>query len=155
MMIDSYCYRVKVRCQRHLNGFYWAHPGLPINQAFEMRKSKRETEETRKRIVEMAADEFRQHGIATSGIADLMAAVGLTHGGFYRHFESKEQLVAEATAAALDTLLDTLASAASGKKGRNGLKAVSAAYVCTEHRDNSRDSCPLAALGSELTSSDI
>jgi AcrR family transcriptional regulator len=40
-----------------------------------------------------------------------MAAVGLTHGGFYRHFESKEQLVAEATAAALDTLLDTLASA--------------------------------------------
>jgi hypothetical protein len=39
-----------------------------------MRKSKRETEETRKRIVEMAADEFRQHGIATSGIADLMAA---------------------------------------------------------------------------------
>src|SRR5580704_7731116 len=76
-----------------------------------MRKSKRATEETRKRIVEMAADEFRQHGIATSGIADLMAAVGLTHGGFYRHFESKEQLVAEATAAALDTLLDTLASA--------------------------------------------
>jgi AcrR family transcriptional regulator len=59
----------------------------------------------------MAADEFRQHGIVTSGIADVMAAVGLTHGGFYRHFESKEQLVAEATAAALDTLLDTLASA--------------------------------------------
>ena len=53
-----------------------------------MRKSKRETEETRKRIVEMAADEFRQHGIVTSGIADLMAAVGLTHGGFYRHFDS-------------------------------------------------------------------
>ena len=119
-----------------------------------MRKSKRETEETRKRIVEMAADEFRQHGIATSGIADLMAAVGLTHGGFYRHFDSKEQLVAEATAAALDTLLDTLASAASGKKGRNGLKAVLAAYVCAEHRDNPRDGCPLAALGSELARSD-
>ena len=119
-----------------------------------MRKSKRETEETRKRIVEMAADEFRQHGIATSGIADLMAAVGLTHGGFYRHFESKEQLVAEATAAALDTLLDTLTSAASGKKGRNGLKAALAAYVCAEHRDNPRDGCPLAALGSELARSD-
>ena len=81
-----------------------------------MRKSKRETAETRKRIVEMAADEFRQHGIVTSGIADLMAAVGLTHGAFYRHFESKEQLVAEATAAALDTLIDTLASAASKKR---------------------------------------
>jgi TetR/AcrR family transcriptional repressor of nem operon len=38
----------------------------------------------------MAADEFRQQGIVTSGIADLMTAVGLTHSGFYRHFESKE-----------------------------------------------------------------
>ena len=119
-----------------------------------MRKSKRETEETRKRIVEMAAEVFRQHGIVTSGIADLMAAVGLTHSGFYRHFESKEQLVAEATAAALDTLLDTLASAASGTKGRNGLKAALAAYVCAEHRDNPREGCPLAALGSELARSD-
>jgi TetR/AcrR family transcriptional regulator, transcriptional repressor for nem operon len=113
-----------------------------------MRKSKRETEETRKRIVEMAADEFRQHGIVTSGIADLMAAAGLTHGAFYRHFQSKEQLVAEATAAALDTILDTLASATGGKKG--GLKAALAVYVCAEHRDNARDGCPLAALGSEL-----
>ena len=101
-----------------------------------MRKSKRETEETRKHIVEMAADEFRQHGIVTSGIADLMAAAGLTHGAFYRHFESKEQLVSEAMAAALDTLLVTLSSAAGGKKGRNGLKAALAAYVCAEHRDH-------------------
>src|ERR1700693_4391263 len=119
-----------------------------------MRRSKRETEETRKRIVEMAAAEVRQHGIATSGIADLMAAVGLTHGGFYRHFDSKEQLVAEAAAVALDTLVDTLTSAASGKKGRNGLKAALAAYLCAEHRDNPRDGCPLAALGSELARSD-
>ena len=119
-----------------------------------MKKSKRETEETRQSIVEMAADEFRQHGIVMSSIADLMAAVGLTHGGFYRHFESKEQLVAEATATALDTLLDTLASAAAGKKGRNGLKAASAVYLCAEHRNNPRDGCPLAALGSELAKSD-
>lgn len=119
-----------------------------------MRKSKSETEETRKRIVEMAADEFRQHGIVTSGIADLMAAAGLTHGAFYRHFESKEQLVAEATAAALDTLLDRLSRATGGKKGGNGLKAALALYVCGEHRDNPSDGCPLAALGSELARSD-
>ena len=62
--------------------------------------------------------------------------------------------MAEATAVALDKLLDTLASAASGKKGRNGLKAVLAAYLCAEHRDNPRDGCPLAALGSELAKSD-
>lgn len=119
-----------------------------------MRKSKSETEETRKRIVEMGAAEFRQHGLVTSGIADLMAAAGLTHGAFYRHFESKEQLVAEATAAALDTLLDTLSNAAGGKEGRKGLKAALAGYVCAEHRDNPRAGCPLAALGSELARSD-
>src|ERR1700730_17287191 len=53
--------------------------------------------------------------------SDVIAAVGLTHGGFYRHFESKEQLVAEATAVAIDTLLDTLASAASGNSSCLGL----------------------------------
>ena len=119
-----------------------------------MRKSKLETEQTRQRIVEMAADEFRQHGIVASGIADLMAAAGLTHGGFYRHFESKEQLVAEATASALDSMLDALGSAASGKKGGNGLKAALGEYVCAEHRDNPRHGCPLAALGSEIARSD-
>src|SRR5260370_16693301 len=106
-MIDSYCYRVNVRCQTTSKWFYWAHPGLPINQAFEMRKSKTETEETRKRIVEMAADEFRQHGIATSGIADLMSAVGLTHRGFYRPSDSNQQPVPPPTPAPLHTPLHT------------------------------------------------
>src|SRR5260370_17141170 len=119
-----------------------------------MRKSRRETEETRKRIAERAAEEVRQHGIVRSARGDLMAGGGLTHGAFYRHLESKEQLVSEATAAALDTLLETLSSAAGGKKGRNGLKAALAVYVCAEHRDNPRDGCPLAALGSELARSD-
>jgi len=61
-----------------------------------MRKSREEAAETRERIVDTAAHEFGQHGIAETGLADVMAAVGLTHGGFYKHFESKGQLVAEA-----------------------------------------------------------
>ena len=65
-----------------------------------MRKSKQEAAETRRRIVKAAAAKFRLNGIGGTGLSDLMAAAGLTHGGFYRHFESKDQLVAEACAAA-------------------------------------------------------
>ena len=61
-----------------------------------MRKSKTETAETRRRIVDLAAKTFRRNGIAATGVAEIMAAAGLTHGGFYRHFGSKDQLVAEA-----------------------------------------------------------
>ncbi len=54
-----------------------------------MKKSKKEAAETRQRIVKTAAAEFRRNGINGTGLSDLMAAAGLTHGGFYRHFDSK------------------------------------------------------------------
>jgi TetR/AcrR family transcriptional repressor of nem operon len=114
-----------------------------------MRKSKQETARTRERIVEAAAAEFREHGIAATGLAELMSAAGLTHGGFYRHFDSKGQLIEEACAEAIATMMDRL-SAASQRSGRAGLKAAATAYLSTQHRDNPRDGCPLAALGSEL-----
>ena len=60
-----------------------------------MRKSKAEAAETREAIVAAAADHLRRSGIADSSLADMMAAAGLTQGGFYRHFRDKEQLVAE------------------------------------------------------------
>ncbi len=85
-----------------------------------MRKSKQETAATRARIVATAATEFRRHGIEGTGLADLMAAAGLTHGGFYRHFDSKQQLVSDACAAALTTTAESLASAAEGKSKRKG-----------------------------------
>ena len=119
-----------------------------------MRKSKQEAAQTRERIVRAAAGEFRQHGIVATGLSDLMAAAGLTHGGFYRHFESKDQIVTEASSIALAAILDGLAGAAAGKRGRAGLKAVAAKYLSTEHRDHPREGCPLAALGSELARAD-
>ena len=79
-----------------------------------MRKSKQETAKTRERIVRAAAGEFREHGIVATGLADLMAAAGLTHGGFYRHFDSKDQLVAEACALAV---AESVAATGSTKKG--------------------------------------
>jgi TetR/AcrR family transcriptional repressor of nem operon len=62
-----------------------------------MRKSRQETEETRKRIVNTASETFRKSGIAESGLKELMQGAGLeTPGGFYKHFGSKEELVTEA-----------------------------------------------------------
>jgi TetR/AcrR family transcriptional regulator, transcriptional repressor for nem operon len=119
-----------------------------------MRKSKEEAAKTRERIVTVAAEEFREHGIVATGLADLMSAAGLTHGGFYRHFDSKNELIKEACAAALATILDGLAAATSEKRGRTGLKTVAAQYLSTEHRDHPGDGCPLAALGSELARAD-
>jgi len=63
-----------------------------------MRRSREETAETRRNIVKTAGIRFRQNGICETGLADLMESAGLTHGGFYRHFDSKDQLVFEASA---------------------------------------------------------
>jgi TetR/AcrR family transcriptional regulator, transcriptional repressor for nem operon len=119
-----------------------------------MRKSKQEAAKTRERIVMAAAAEFREHGIVATGLAELMSAAGLTHGGFYRHFDSKDELIKEASAAAFATILDGLAAAAAGKPGRARLKTIAAKYLSTEHRDHPREGCPLAALGSELARAD-
>jgi TetR/AcrR family transcriptional repressor of nem operon len=119
-----------------------------------MRKSKQETALTRERIVKAAASEFRQHGIVATGLADLMSAAGLTHGGFYRHFASKDQLVAEASAAALAATTEEAAAVASRQPGQKGLEAVVGRYLSTAHRDNQREGCALAALGSELARAD-
>ncbi|WP_460901675.1 TetR family transcriptional regulator, partial [Paraburkholderia jirisanensis] len=61
-----------------------------------MRKSRQEAAETRQRIVDAASRRFRENGIDNTALADLMAEAGLTHGGFYKHFESKEQVAIEA-----------------------------------------------------------
>jgi len=119
-----------------------------------MRKSKQEAAETRRRIVKAAAAEFRQNGIGGTGLSDLMAAAGLTHGGFYRHFDSKDQIVAEACTAAAKSLAEQLAASVSKKSPQRGLKAIVENYLSAAHRDEPADGCPIAALGSEIARSD-
>src|SRR5215831_12530165 len=111
-----------------------------------MRRSREEAAQTRRRIVEAAACEFRKSGVVATGLNDLMKAAGLTHGGFYKHFASKDQLVAEATAAAVDSLLKEMAV-------HPTFKSAVSAYLSTRHRDNPASGCPLAALGDELARS--
>jgi TetR/AcrR family transcriptional regulator, transcriptional repressor for nem operon len=111
-----------------------------------LRKSNKEAAQTRTCIVETAADHLRRTGIAEASLADIMAAAGLTHGGFYRHFRSKEHLVAEAlTAASEKTLMTLRKSVAAG-----GVNAAVDDYLSREHRDSATPICPFAAFGSEL-----
>src|ERR1700712_2144031 len=109
-----------------------------------MRKSREEAAQTRKRIVTVAAGEFRKKGIVATGLNDLMKVAGLTHGGFYKHFESKDQLVAEACAEAVEAIIGVMAD-------QPTVNAAVATYLSTRHRDNPASGCPLAAIGSELS----
>ena len=112
-----------------------------------MRKSREEAAQTRKRIVEAASCEFRKNGIVATGLNDLMKAAGLTHGGFYKHFESKDQLVAEACAEAVEAMMGVMAA-------QPTMNAAVAAYLSARHRDNPASGCPLSAIGTELARSD-
>ena len=112
-----------------------------------MRKSREEAAETRKRIVRAAACKFREKGIGATGLTGLMKAAGLTHGGFYKHFASKDELVAEATAEAVDAAIDEWLT------GSPTIAATVGAYLSTGHRDDPASGCPLAAVGSELSRS--
>jgi TetR/AcrR family transcriptional regulator, transcriptional repressor for nem operon len=78
---------------------------LPRSHVRVMRKSREAAAQTRKRIVTAASGAFRKNGIVATELSDLMSAAGLTHGGFYKHFKSKDQLVAEACAAAVETVI--------------------------------------------------
>ena len=103
-------------------------------------------EKTHRRIVDSAAGEFRTHGFEGVGIAKLMGALELTHGGFYAHFADREALVAEACVAALDQSREALiAGLAAG-----GFPAVITYYLSEEQRDHPASACLLPSLAAEV-----
>lgn len=117
-----------------------------------MRYGKEHKEETHRKVVEAASRRFRKDGIEATGVVDLMADVGLTHGGFYAHFASKETLVKEAIAAASqksrERLEREIEKARAG--GRDPLESIVRGYLTALHRDRPDRGCSVAALGSEI-----
>ena len=113
-----------------------------------MRVTRAEAEKNRERIIETAARLFRERGFDCIRVAKLMKVVGLTHGGFYGHFSSKEDLMAQACEHALKRSLDAFHHAAE-HGGENALSTVASAYLSATHRDQPADGCMLAALGAE------
>ncbi len=113
-----------------------------------MRFEKGHKETTRQRIIATAAAKFRKDGVAAVGIAGLMAEAGLTHGGFYAHFESKEALVREAIDAALDESGARMDRAAD--KSGSGLEGLVRNYLRPSHRDMPERGCAIASLAAEI-----
>jgi TetR/AcrR family transcriptional regulator, transcriptional repressor for nem operon len=104
--------------------------------------------ETRHRILDAAAKLFRVEGIASVSVADVMADTGLTHGGFYRYFGSKEDLVAEAMTSAATATHKYLAGVRDADNG--GLEGVLRAYLRNVRRDTPADGCIFSLLTGEL-----
>jgi AcrR family transcriptional regulator len=117
-----------------------------IKSGEKMRFEKGHKAATRQRIIEVAAAKFRKDGVAAVGIAGLMAEAGLTHGGFYAHFESKEALLRDALAAAMDRTSARLDRAGDVA----GLEGLIRTYLRPAHRDNPQKGCAIASLGPEI-----
>jgi TetR/AcrR family transcriptional repressor of nem operon len=105
---------------------------------------------TRRRIIRRAAVQLRQKGLHGVSVADLMADAGLTHGGFYAHFKSRDALVAEACREVLARTAMHLSAAADGVPPLASRQALIEAYLTTAHRDDPGRGCAIAALGAEL-----
>jgi|SRR5258706_4419016 TetR/AcrR family transcriptional repressor of nem operon len=118
-----------------------------------MRHSKAEKEKTHERIVAMASKRFREEGLAGIGIADLMKEVGLTVGGFYKHFHSRDALVAEAVGFALELWKHQVDAAASGGPPVTYESLVDE-YLNETHRNHPGAGCPVGALAADLARSD-
>jgi TetR/AcrR family transcriptional repressor of nem operon len=104
--------------------------------------------ETRQRILEAAASAFRAKGVGAIGVGDVMGRAGLTHGGFYAHFESKEQLVAEALRYASGQTTRTFDHTAAAA-GDRALEAVIDSYLDPAHLAHPERGCVVASLGPE------
>jgi TetR/AcrR family transcriptional regulator, transcriptional repressor for nem operon len=107
-------------------------------------------QETRKRILAAAGERFRTRGYAATGVDEVMSAAGLTPGGFYGHFRSKDELLREALAAALEQTRGGLLAGLDGVEGPALLRAVVGRYLSRSHRDQPAAGCPLPALAAEL-----
>ena len=115
-----------------------------------MRYSKEHKLETHARIVRKASVRLREKGARGVGVADLMKDAGLTHGGFYAHFDSRDALVVEAFGYAIDRSIVRWRDMAGALPPEDRLKAIVETYLSPQHRDNVGHGCATPALGAEI-----
>ena len=109
-------------------------------------------EDTHQRIVDVAARAIRRHGYAGVGVVDVMKEAGLTHGGFYAHFESRDALLVEALERAGRDSFETVTRAAEQRaaKGVSAFRALVETYLADHHLASLETGCPVAALGCDM-----
>jgi TetR/AcrR family transcriptional regulator, transcriptional repressor for nem operon len=130
-----------------------------ISRSMSVRYGREHKSESRSRIVESAAREFRIKGPDKVGVADVMSGAGLTHGAFYAHFASKDALVAEAIDAMFSEtrrLTQALDVALAGGEAeiRTAFRAFVGSYLSAQHRDAPECGCPLPALAADMARTD-
>ncbi len=113
-----------------------------------MRVSRAQTEENRRTVIDVASRLFRERGFDGIGLNDLMKGAGLTQGGFYKQFESKDDLIAQASSKALESGVANWARVVSKAAGKP-LRALLRFYLSDAHRHEKADGCALAALAPE------
>jgi len=114
-----------------------------------MKVSREQVALNRERIVETAARLFRQKGYDGIGVADLMKSAGLTHGGFYGHFASKEDLLAEATAHAFKSSVERWRGKAA-QAPETAMASIGESYLSEIHRDQPELGCSITSLGADI-----
>lgn len=105
---------------------------------------------TRRRIVDAAAQAFRERGVAETGVDEVMRRAGLTHGGFYSHFRDKSELVAEACASVFDGAIPNLDRIAAGRTPAVRARLLIDSYLASRHRDNPGSGCVVVAVGADM-----
>ena len=115
-----------------------------------MRYSPEHKAQNHENILSIAARSFREHGSESSGIGTVMKKVGLTKGGFYRHFKSKDDLFVEAVARALDEMGKNMLEVAKSAPEGQALKAIIERYLSPQHVGSPGTGCVLSAMGPEL-----
>jgi TetR/AcrR family transcriptional regulator, transcriptional repressor for nem operon len=116
-----------------------------------MGHSQKDKEKNHQRIVDIAARRIRESGTDGPGVAEIMGEAGLTHGGFYKHFGSRDDLVAEAVDAAIEQGRARLAGKIEGADDR--LSAFVDNYLSADHRDHPGTGCSVVALGADVARS--
>ena len=113
-----------------------------------MKTSKANVLANREKLLQAASEGFRQHGFDGVKVADVMQAAGLSHGGFYTYFESKDGLVAQACAASLELQAGRLRAVKGDKKSE--LQAYISRYLSTKNRDEPGQACLFPALAADV-----
>lgn len=109
---------------------------------------------THQKIVHDASRRVRAKGLTGAAVSAVMRDAGLTHGGFYKHFGSKDELLVESLRESFREMADFLARTAESCKAGSAWKAIVKAYLSAEHCDHAGCGCPLAALATELARAD-
>jgi TetR/AcrR family transcriptional regulator, transcriptional repressor for nem operon len=120
-----------------------------------MRVSRAKSVENRELVLDTASTLFKEHGFDGIGVADLMKSAGLTVGGFYKNFQSKEDLIAQACQRACDNTLKRWEAHIANPEIENPLARIGSSYLSTKNRDELATTCVFSTLAPEVSRHDV